>query len=72
MEVHRVENSESKLLRIGFQRTEQDENLREEINKWLKKNYPKMSLREFFSRLDSLNNDLWVITMEDKIRRGRT
>ncbi|MBA7615677.1 hypothetical protein ES703_22962 [subsurface metagenome] len=66
MEVHKVENSEGKLLRIGFQRTNPDEGLRDEINKWLKKNYPKMTIREFFSRLDSLNPNLWVITMEDK------
>jgi len=70
MEVHKVENSEGKLLRVGFQRMEQYEDLRVEINKWLKKNYPKMTLREFFSRLDGLNNDLWVITMEDKIKHG--
>ena len=66
MEVHKVENSEGKLLRIGFQRTIPDEDIRDEINKWIKKNYPKMTLEEFFSRIDSLNNDLWIITMEDK------
>ncbi len=70
MEVHKVENSEGKLLRIGFQRTVEGESLREEINKWVKKNYPKMTLEEFFSRLDGLNNDLWVITMEDKVKHG--
>lgn len=70
MEVHKVENAKGKLLRIGFQRTVQGENMRSQINTWIKKNYPKMTLEEFFSRLDSLNNDLWVITMEDK-KRGR-
>lgn len=70
MEVHKVENAEGKLLRIGFNRTTPEESLREEINKWVKVNYPKMTLGEFFSRLDSLNNDLWIITMENK--RGRT
>ncbi|MBA7659311.1 hypothetical protein ES703_67288 [subsurface metagenome] len=68
MEVHKVETSEGKLVRIGFQRTTPEEDLRNEINKWLKRNYPKMTLRGFFSRLDSLNPNLWVIVMgkEDK------
>lgn len=66
MEVHKVENSEGKLLKIGFNRIAPEEDLRVEVNKWLKKNYPKMTLREFFSRLDSMSNDLWVIAMEDK------
>lgn len=70
MEVHKVENAEGKLLKIGFNRTTPEEDLRVEINDWVKRNYPKMTLREFFSRLDNMNNDFWVITMEDKVKHG--
>lgn len=66
MEVHKVEDSQGKLLKIGFNRTTPEEDIRVEINDWVKRNYPKMTLREFFSRLDNMNNDFWVITMEDK------
>lgn len=66
MEVHKVETPQGKLLRIGFVRTDQSEDLREEINKWLKENYPKMGFKEFFRRLEGFNRDLWTITMEGK------
>lgn len=58
-----MEDSQGNLLRIGFNRTTQEEDLRDELNKWLKRNYPKMSLKEFFGRLDSFNDNLVVILM---------
>lgn len=66
MEVHKVEDAKGKLLKIGFNRSAPEEDLRVEINDWVKRNYPKMTLREFFSRLDSMSNDFWVVTMEEK------
>jgi len=66
LEIRKLEDPDGKLLNIGFHRTIPDEDLREGINTWMKKNYPEMTLEEFFSRLDYLTNELWVITMEEK------
>lgn len=64
MEVRKIETPEGKLLRIGFARTAVGENLREEINKWLEVNYPKMSFEQFWERLSYMTPDLWTIVME--------